>query len=171
MFQDFAKLGVLKQPIYFSTVRDPYDRQIISRQGDLLSFIWTNYFRLKSRYYWLRHRTDKHRKRWFENYHLIEPDADPRGVDYWWAEVKQVNQYVHYSCDNLIKPREWKNKTFEECVLDIKDQECHIADGSIRDFSIVTKCNIGIDPEKSYLKSQFSALLLRPRSGMYKAQL
>ena len=78
---------------------------------------------------------------------------------------------MHYSCDNLIKPREWKNKTFEECVLDIKDQECQIADGSIRDFSIVTKCNIGIDPEKSYLESQFSALLLRPRSGMYKAQL
>ena len=78
---------------------------------------------------------------------------------------------MHYSCDNLIKPREWKNKTFEECVLDIKDQECRITDGSIRDLAIVTRHNIGTDQENSLFKSKFSALLLRPRSGMYKAQL
>ena len=152
MFQDFSKLGILKQPIYFNTVRDPYDRQIIIRQGDILKLNLDKYFRFKSRYYWLRHRTDKHRKRWFENYHLIEPEADPRGGDYWWAEATPIFLHVHY---HLIKLREWNNKTFEECVLDIKDQECHITDGSIRDLAIVTKRNIGIDPEKVILKVNF----------------
>ena len=33
--------------------------------------------------------------------------------------------------------RKWKNKTFEECVMDSKDPECHINEGSQRDFYIV----------------------------------
>ena len=41
----------------------------------------TNCFRFKSRYYW--HRVDFQSKSWFNNYHLIEPDADPRDRDYW----------------------------------------------------------------------------------------
>ena len=65
---DFTQFGVSKQPIYFNTVRDPYDR-------------------FKSRYYW--HRVDYQALRWFNNYHLIEPD--PRGImDFRWAVFKCI---------------------------------------------------------------------------------
>jgi len=94
---DFTDHGIPKQPVYFNTVRDPYDR-------------------FKSRYYW--HRKDFQAKGWFKNYHLIEPDADPRDRDYW----------------------DWKNKTFEECVMDFSDKECHIENGSMRDYSIPYFC-------------------------------
>ena len=35
--------------------------------------------------------------------------------------------------------RKWKNKTFEECVMDASDPECHIKDGSVRDLYIVSE--------------------------------
>jgi len=98
---DFTKLispNLLKQPIYFNTVRDPYDR-------------------FKSKYYYLRKGLGGKR---FRSYHLLEPDSDPRGRDYW----------------------EWKNKTFEDCVMDFNDKECHISNGSIRDYAIARSCNI-----------------------------
>ena len=49
---------------------------------------------------------------------------------------------VHDLRDKLIQLREWKNKTFEECVLDFNDQECHITNGSMRDYAIVRYGNI-----------------------------
>jgi len=67
-FIDFTKFGALKQPIYFNVVRDPFNR-------------------FRSRFYW--HRTAKVQNgtqssnEWFRNYHLIEPDADPRRRDFW----------------------------------------------------------------------------------------
>jgi len=92
-FIDFTEHGGAKQPIYFNMVRDPYKR------------------------------ADFQAKSWFRDYHLIEPDADPRGRDYW----------------------EWKNKTFEECVLDFDDQECHISNGSVRDYAIPYFCGQEIE--------------------------
>jgi len=114
---DFSKLGVLEQqPIYFNTVRDPYDR-------------------FKSKYYHIRGLMGeegwvfKFGSKWFTNYH---PDSDPSGRDYW----------------------EWKNKTFEDCVMDFNDKECHISNGSIRDYAIPYFC--GQDLECTRHNSQWA---------------
>jgi hypothetical protein len=47
--------------------------------------------------------------------------------------------FQFYITFELYYHSEWKNKTFEACVLNKTDSECNLEDGSVRDLAIVCR--------------------------------
>lgn len=79
------------------------------------------------------------------------------------CSFKSVGKIRYETITWFPSNRKWKNKTFEECVLDASDPECHINDGSIRDFYIVrrqfwmvcTKVHVNPGVSETYFQPYF----------------
>ena len=98
---DFTKHGFASQPPYFNMVRDPYARYLHfvgSRCAWKHTFCPSSFCRFKSRFNW--HRADHpdiphQSERCFQDLHMIEPDTDPRGTNYWYVNCSFQSSYSH----------------------------------------------------------------------------
>lgn len=98
-FINFTDIAGVQQPIYFNTVRDPFKR-------------------FQSHFYYLRSSKER-----YQNIHLLDPDIDPRGIDF----------------------NKWSKQTLEECVLNSTTPECHMNDGDAKDFAIPYFCGMDVE--------------------------